>query len=69
MVYSFPNMKIKIILRKHPFGPNPYVPGAHRSHRLPTTFFLHMHWPPRLSQFVLNEPVGSHEHSRILKIT
>lgn len=48
--------------RLHPSELNPYVPGAHRSHLLPTTFFLHGHSPVYLSQRVDSDPVGSHSH-------
>lgn len=54
----------KNCLLLHPSGPNPYVPGAHRLHFLPTTFGLHEHWPPRESQIALVDPVGSHWHAK-----
>lgn len=41
------HIKLRTLLKKsisiplHPSGPKPKVPGAQRSHRLPTTFALH----------------------------
>lgn len=52
-----------IYLPLQPSGPKPKVPGAQRSHRLPTTFALHWHAPPRELHSALTEPVGSHWQS------
>jgi hypothetical protein len=52
-----------ISLPLQPSGPKPKVPGAQRSQRLPTTFALHWHAPPRELHSALTEPVGSHWQS------
>ncbi len=46
-----------------PYGPNPYIPGAHWSHLRPITLGLQWHWPPTLSHSALSEPWGSHWHA------
>ena len=51
-----------------PLDPNPYDPGAQRSHLWPITFSLHWHWPPIESQISVPftsrlVPVGSQLHA------
>lgn len=51
-----------------PCDPNPYDPGAQRSHLWPITFSLHWHWPPTESQISVPftsrlVPVGSQSHA------
>lgn len=47
------------ILPLQPSGPKPYVPGAQRSQRRPTTLGLHSQRPPSESHKLLKDPVGS----------
>ncbi len=57
----------KSVLPVQPYGPNPYVPGAHWSHLRPITLGLQWHWPPTLSHSALSEPWGSHWHAAEIK--
>ena len=52
-----------------PSGLKPYVPGAHLSHLLPTTFGLHVQPPPYSEHNLLTDPVTSHRQAttRILE--